>query len=211
LNINATVGFTLTYISGQTFSTFTTFFSVNIDSYMDSSSEATPEYNDRHPLVSLVSACFWVICTCIYYLSCHAHPSRSSGSHSMATVMYQSFDSLRNNHSPSIHVRCAVVLNDFDCNRFNLRENMSTYALRAQLNFWSFAVIFVLSAIALNYWIRFRYLNVYTQLKEPPLVKPDANELHPDVNTGTIVNSTSSGLRRIRATYRSACHISQLP
>lgn len=33
-----------------------------------------------------------------------------------------------------------------------------------------------------NYWIRFRYLNDYTQLKEPPLVKPDANELHPDVN-----------------------------
>jgi len=42
----------------------------------------------------------------------------------------------------------------------------------------------VLSAFALNYWIRFRYLNDYTQLKEPPLVKPDVNELHPDVNTG---------------------------
>ena len=52
-----------------------------------------------------------------------------------------------------------------------------------QLNFWSFVVLFVLSAIALNYWIRFRYLNDYTQLKEPPLVKPDVNELHPDVNT----------------------------
>ncbi|KAF5384914.1 hypothetical protein D9615_001128 [Tricholomella constricta] len=51
------------------------------------------------------------------------------------------------------------------------------------LNFWNFAVLFVLSAIALNYWIRFRYLNDYTQLKEPPLVKPDVNELHPDVNT----------------------------
>jgi len=25
-------------------------------------------------------------------------------------------------------------------------------------------------------------LNDYTQLKEPPLVKADANELHPDVN-----------------------------
>jgi lysophospholipid hydrolase len=54
----------------------------------------------------------------------------------------------------------------------------------AQLNFWSFAIIGVLSLVALNYWIRFRYLNDYTQLKEPPLVKPDANELHPDVNTG---------------------------
>jgi hypothetical protein len=34
----------------------------------------------------------------------------------------------------------------------------------------------------MNYWLRSRYLNEYTQLKEPPLVKPDANELHPDVN-----------------------------
>ena len=39
------------------------------------------------------------------------------------------------------------------------------------------------SAVALNYFIRFRYLNVYTTLKEPPLVKTDAKELHPDVNT----------------------------
>lgn len=52
-----------------------------------------------------------------------------------------------------------------------------------QLNFWSFALMFVASGIALNYWIRFKYLNDYTQLKEPPLVKPDAIELHPDVNT----------------------------
>lgn len=39
------------------------------------------------------------------------------------------------------------------------------------------------SAVALNYFIRFRYLEVYTTLKEPPLVKSDAKELHPDVNT----------------------------
>jgi len=51
------------------------------------------------------------------------------------------------------------------------------------LNFWSFAIIFVLSAVALNYWIRFRYLNTYAELKEPPLRKADAQELHPDVNT----------------------------
>ena len=43
--------------------------------------------------------------------------------------------------------------------------------------------MFGLSLVALNYWIRFRYLNKYTQLKEPPLVKADAQELHPDVNT----------------------------
>ena len=52
-----------------------------------------------------------------------------------------------------------------------------------QLNFWSFAVLFLACAVAVNYWIRFRYLNKYTQLKEPPLVKADAQELHPDVNT----------------------------
>jgi lysophospholipid hydrolase len=52
-----------------------------------------------------------------------------------------------------------------------------------QLNFWSFAMLFCLCAVALNYWIRFRYLNIYAQLKEPPLLKPDAQELHPDVNT----------------------------
>lgn len=44
-------------------------------------------------------------------------------------------------------------------------------------------IIFIGSAVALNYWIRFRYLNTYASLKEPPLIKPDAKELHPDVNT----------------------------
>ena len=39
------------------------------------------------------------------------------------------------------------------------------------------------SAVALNYFIRFRYLNKYTELNEVPLVKADAQELHPDVNT----------------------------
>lgn len=43
--------------------------------------------------------------------------------------------------------------------------------------------MFVLSLVALNYWIRFRYLNKYTDLKEPPLVKADVEGLHPDVNT----------------------------
>ncbi|KAG6911335.1 hypothetical protein DXG01_001006 [Tephrocybe rancida] len=58
-----------------------------------------------------------------------------------------------------------------------------SYSMTLTLDFWNFAVLFVVSAIALNYWIRFRYLNDYTQLKEPPLVKPDVNELHPDVNS----------------------------
>lgn len=45
-------------------------------------------------------------------------------------------------------------------------------------------IIFVASAVTLNYFIRFRYLDVYENLKEQPLVKGDINELHPDVNTG---------------------------
>ncbi|EPT03439.1 hypothetical protein FOMPIDRAFT_1035433 [Fomitopsis schrenkii] len=58
-----------------------------------------------------------------------------------------------------------------------------SYSMTLTLNFWSFAIMFVLFAIALNYWIRFRYLNTYTKLKEPPLLKADAQELNPDVNT----------------------------
>ncbi|KAJ3552052.1 hypothetical protein NM688_g4361 [Phlebia brevispora] len=58
-----------------------------------------------------------------------------------------------------------------------------SYSMTLTLNFWSFAVMFGMSLVVLNYFIRFRYLNKYTQLKEPPLVKADAQELHPDVNT----------------------------
>lgn len=53
-----------------------------------------------------------------------------------------------------------------------------------QLDFWSFGILFVAFAVATNYWLRFMYLNKYTQLQEQPLNKPDVKELHPDVNTG---------------------------
>ena len=43
--------------------------------------------------------------------------------------------------------------------------------------------MFGCSLVALNYWLRWRYLDKYKELKEPPLVKADAQELHPDVNT----------------------------
>ncbi|TFK26799.1 hydrolase [Coprinopsis marcescibilis] len=58
-----------------------------------------------------------------------------------------------------------------------------SYSMTLTLGFWSFVALFIASAIALNYLIKFRYLNDYMQLKEVPLVKPDVNELHPDVNT----------------------------
>lgn len=74
-------------------------------------------------------------------------------------------------YSLTLTVRCPITVEG----SFN--------ALRIQLNFWSFAIIFAASGVGLNYWIRFRYLNTYSRLKEPPLVKPDPNELHPDVNS----------------------------
>lgn len=60
---------------------------------------------------------------------------------------------------------------------------LSSLLRHLQLNFWSFVMLFCLCIVAVNYWIRFRYLNIYAQLKEPPLPKSDAQELHPDVNT----------------------------
>ncbi|KAK7063789.1 lysophospholipase NTE1 [Favolaschia claudopus] len=101
--------------------------------------------SSTHPLVSLVSACFWVILWALSWLKWLV---------GFATI--------------------TVPRNFF---------SILSYSMTLTLNFWSFAMIGVLAAIVLNYWIRFRYLNDYMQLKEPPLVKPDANELHPDVNT----------------------------
>ncbi|ESK92169.1 hypothetical protein Moror_4820 [Moniliophthora roreri MCA 2997] len=100
---------------------------------------------DRHPLVSFLSAFFWVL---LWILSW-----------AKALVAFATITVPR------------------------LIYSILSYSMTLTLNFWSFAIIFMLSAVALNYWIRFRYLNDYTQLKEPPLMKPDAKELHPDVNT----------------------------
>ncbi|KAF8910065.1 hypothetical protein CPB84DRAFT_1842725 [Gymnopilus junonius] len=102
---------------------------------------------DRHPLVSLVSACFWVI---MWLLS---------------------------------WTRSLVAFVTITVPRFVYA--VLSYSMTLTLGFWNFAILFICSAIALNYWIRFKYLNDYMQLKEPPLVKPDVNELHPDVNINT--------------------------
>ncbi|KAJ7597324.1 hypothetical protein C8J56DRAFT_919757 [Mycena floridula] len=100
---------------------------------------------DRHPIVSLVSACFWAI---LWLLS---------------------------------WAKLLVAFATITVPR--LVYSLLSYSMTLTLNFWSFAIMFALSAVTLNYWIRFRYLNDYTHLTEPPLVKPQANELHPDVNT----------------------------
>ncbi|KAH9897805.1 patatin-domain-containing protein [Cubamyces lactineus] len=101
--------------------------------------------NDRHPLILLLSAFFWVI---LWMLS---------------------------------WVKALVAFATISVPKFIY--SVLSYSMTLTLNFWSFALLFAAFAVALNYWIRFRYLNKYTQLKEPPLVKADAQELHPDVNT----------------------------
>ncbi|OBZ78912.1 Lysophospholipase NTE1 [Grifola frondosa] len=101
--------------------------------------------SDRHPLIVLLSAFFWVILWMLSWIKSLI---------AFATI--------------SVPKLIYAVL---------------SYSMTLTLNIWSFALMFALSAVALNYWIRYRYLNKYTQLKEPPLVKADAQELHPDVNT----------------------------
>ncbi|PCH34074.1 patatin-domain-containing protein [Wolfiporia cocos MD-104 SS10] len=103
------------------------------------------EDHDRHPVVMLISAFFWVI---LWLLSW-----------AKALVAFVTI---------TIPTWIYAIL---------------SYSMTLTLNFWSFAIMFALSAVALNYWIRFRYLNTYTKLKEPPLLKADAQELNPDVNT----------------------------
>ncbi|KAL0951734.1 hypothetical protein HGRIS_008408 [Hohenbuehelia grisea] len=106
------------------------------------------EYNDRHPLVSLVSASFWVI---LWLLSW-----------AKALIAFATI---------TIPKWIYAVL---------------SYSMTLTLNFWSFAIMFASFVVALNYWIRFRYLNDYSHLKEQPLGKADASELHPDVNNTEI-------------------------
>ncbi|KAF8433521.1 hypothetical protein L210DRAFT_3763514 [Boletus edulis BED1] len=111
---------------------------------METSTPA-PEFDGRHPLLSLLSACFWVTLWMLSWVK------------SLITFV-------------TISVPRLIYF-------------VLSYSMTLTLNFWSFAFLFAASAVALNYWIRLRYLNTYSQLKEPPLVKPDVNALHPDVNT----------------------------
>ncbi|CAE6489891.1 unnamed protein product [Rhizoctonia solani] len=56
-----------------------------------------------------------------------------------------------------------------------------SYSLTLTLNFYTLLAIGLAAAIALSYYIRYRYLNDYADLKEPPLNKPSATSLHPDI------------------------------
>ncbi|CAL1694396.1 unnamed protein product [Somion occarium] len=101
--------------------------------------------DERHPLILLLSAFFWVFLWLLSWAKALV---------AFATISIPKF--------------IYAVL---------------SYSMTLTLNFWSFAIIFVLSLVALNYFIRWRYLDKYKDLKEPPLLKADAQELHPDVNT----------------------------
>ena len=85
--------------------------------------------------------------------------------------------------SAEVHICGTVVFIDLDGTICCQIMSSLDSERRVQLNFWTIAIMFGLSLVALNYFIRFRYLNKYTKLNEPPLVKSDAQELHPDVNT----------------------------
>ncbi|KAH7334450.1 hypothetical protein B0J17DRAFT_577634 [Rhizoctonia solani] len=56
-----------------------------------------------------------------------------------------------------------------------------SYSLTFTLNFYTLLAIGIAAAIFLSYYIRYRYLNDYADLKEPPLDKPSATSLHPDI------------------------------
>ncbi|KAF8323129.1 patatin-domain-containing protein [Clavulina sp. PMI_390] len=56
-----------------------------------------------------------------------------------------------------------------------------SYSLTLRLDFTSLALLFVFSGVALTFFIRYRYLNSYSTLREVPLAKPNAVELHPDI------------------------------
>jgi hypothetical protein len=68
-------------------------------------------YSDRHPLLSLVSACFWVICE---LSNVGALGWCSSLNNSMALIMGQGSNCFRNNYSSTVHLLRTILLHDFD-------------------------------------------------------------------------------------------------
>jgi lysophospholipid hydrolase len=48
------------------------------------------------------------------------------------------------------------------------------------------SVFEVLNEVRVVTKLTFRYLNDYEVLREPPLIKPDAKELHPDVHSADV-------------------------
>lgn len=76
----------------------------------------TPESmasDDRHPLILLVSAVFWVFRTFLFLLVKRT-ANLDCGS-SVAAIMGESIGSVCYNHNPEAHIFHFVVFNDLDC------------------------------------------------------------------------------------------------
>lgn len=76
-------------------------------------SEVLNEAIERHPLVSLVSACFWVIRECCYhYPFAYGTLKLTFEEHSMAFVMDKIANCICYDFYPSAHLCGLVILND---------------------------------------------------------------------------------------------------
>ncbi|GHJ83736.1 hypothetical protein NliqN6_0138 [Naganishia liquefaciens] len=56
------------------------------------------------------------------------------------------------------------------------------YSLTLRLDFTKLLILFALAAFVVFFWIRYRYLNKYSNLKEVPLAPPDAHLLNPSLS-----------------------------
>ncbi len=74
-------------------------------------------YADRHPVVSLVSACFWVICTYIQPFCVEMRLTNvcSSADISVVIVMGEGPHCVRHDNGPQVDLRRVVVVDDTYC------------------------------------------------------------------------------------------------
>lgn len=76
-------------------------------------------YADRHPVVSLVSACFWVICTYTqpFCVLCRKALTNvcSSADISVGIVMGKGTHCVRDDNGPQVDLRRVVVVDDTYC------------------------------------------------------------------------------------------------
>jgi len=76
----------------------------------------------------------------------------------------------------------AILSYSFTLTVGDIPSSVRIYTHTPQLNFYTLALLFLCNAIALSVYVRRRYLSKYENLRELPLNKPTAQELHPDVN-----------------------------
>jgi len=76
----------------------------------------------------------------------------------------------------------AILSYSFTLTVSDLPTSVMIFTHTLQLNFYTLALLFLCSVIALSVYVRRRYLSKYESLRELPLDKATALELHPDVN-----------------------------